>query len=165
MSNTKRTKATGVGSTMHDVDRPSRSESVHIPTDRPERIPVAGFRSKLEVFGLDTENYIHRWVKDVPGRLAQFELGWWEYVDKKDVTVGHRTVDKATEIGSSLVSYPAGQGEVLYLMRIAKEYYDEDQKAKANKLAMSEEQIYEAAKSKIGADESLSKLVQSSELR
>lgn len=165
MSNTKRTKATGVGSTLHESDRPSRSESVHAPEDRPQRIPVAGFRNKLGVYGLDTENYEHRWVKDLPGRIEQFKLGWWEFVDSKDCKVGHRTVDKSTEMGSSVVSFPAGHGEVLYLMRIAKEHYDEDQKTKAEKLAESEDQIYEQAKSKIGADENLSKLVKSSELR
>lgn len=95
-----------------------------------KRIPVSGNRDILSVEGKDP-NFVYRWVNDVDGRVDRFKLGGYEVVEH-DVEVGQRTVETSNGT-SSVVSKNVGVGRTAYLMRIPKEYYDEDQKVK-NKL-------------------------------
>lgn len=93
---------------------------------RKDRIPVSGNRDILTVKDKD-DNYEYRWVLDIPGRLEKFQDGGWEFV-KDDLEVGQDTVDRSTKLGSTLTKRSGLN--VLVLMRIRKEWYDEDQKAK-----------------------------------
>jgi len=101
---------------------------------RPKRIPVAeANRDKLHVAGLDHDNYIYRWVNDVPGRLDAFIQGWWEFVDQTGKPVGDGGIDQSAST-SSKFSKGVGTGQLAYLMRIPKEFWLEDQDKKEAKL-------------------------------
>lgn len=98
--------------------------------NRPVRVPVSeANRNKLVVAGLDQENYEHRWVNDVEGRLPMFLQGGWEFVDQNGNPVGDGGVDNSTGT-SSRFSKGVGRGVTAYLMRIPKDLYLEDQARK-----------------------------------
>ena len=100
---------------------------------RPTRIPVGAARDILTVHGQDP-NYVYRWVLDDPrrpGRLQRFKDGGYEVVTDTN-EVGMNTVDRGKKLGSA-ITRPDG-GSTLVLMRILKEWYDEDQALKAEKL-------------------------------
>ena|SRR3990167_9525864 len=94
---------------------------------RVKRTPVSGARDILTVRDKDP-NYVYRWVNSsVVGRVLKFQDGGYEVV-QANPEVGQNTVDKGTQLGST-VQRQSG-GSVLLLMRIKKEWYDEDQAAK-----------------------------------
>lgn len=90
------------------------------------RIPINGEHNILTVEGLDP-NYEYRWVNDEPGRIDRFKLAGYETVEH-DVTVGDATADTSSQVGK-VVTRPVGSGFTGYLMRIPKEYYEEDKAA------------------------------------
>ena len=97
------------------------------------RIPVGAARDILTVHGQDP-NYVYRWVLDDPkrpGRLQRFKDGGYEIVTDTN-EIGQSTVDRGKKLGSA-ITRPDG-GSTLVLMRILKEWYDEDQALKAEKL-------------------------------
>lgn len=94
---------------------------------RPKRTPISG-RNVLTVKGKDL-NYEYRIVNDSGDRIEMFKDAGWELVDGKDVTVGDRRVDRTTAEGSK-AQVSVGNGVKAFVMRIPKEYYEEDQKAK-----------------------------------
>lgn len=105
---------------------------------KPVRIPVGAARDILTVQGQDP-NYAYRWVLDDPkrpGRLQRFRDGGWEVVTDSN-EIGQNTVDRGKKLGSA-ITRPDG-GNTLVLMRILKEWYDEDQAAKADKIDALEE--------------------------
>lgn len=100
---------------------------------KPVRIPVGAARDILTVHGQDP-NYVYRWVLDDPkrpGRLQRFKDGGYEIVTDTN-EVGQSTVDRGKRLGSA-ITRPDGSS-TLVLMRILKEWYDEDQTAKAEKI-------------------------------
>jgi hypothetical protein len=66
-------------------------------------------------------------VNDTPGRVAEFLSMGYEHVEHGKV--GESRVDKRSADGS-LTQVPVGKGENGYLMRIPKEFWEEDQKTK-----------------------------------
>lgn len=94
---------------------------------RVKRTPVGGPRDILTVADQDP-NYVYRWVLDVPGRVQRFVDGGYEFV-QGNPEVGQNAVDRGTKVGST-VTRAGGSGQTLVLMRISKEWYDEDQKLK-----------------------------------
>lgn len=100
-----------------------------------ERVPVGAARDILTVQRQDP-NYVYRWVLDDPkrpGRLQRFLDGGYEVVTDAH-EVGQNTVDRAKKPLGSAITRPDG-GSTLVLMRILKEWYDEDQAAKADKIS------------------------------
>ncbi len=111
------------------TERPSRSEK--------KRIPVSGSnRDLLGVVGKD-ENYVYRWVNGTDSRIMRFKEGGWDLVEH-NVTVGERSSDTAAST-SSLITKDGGKGVTLYLMRILRDFYDEDQVAKRNRINKTED--------------------------
>ena len=107
---------------------------------RPKRVPVGAARDILTVQGQDP-NYVYRWVLDDPkrpGRLQRFKDGGYEVVTDTHEG-GMNTVDRGKKLGSA-ITRPDG-GSTLVLMRILKEWYDEDQALKAEKIASLEESM------------------------
>jgi len=104
---------------------------------RKERIPVNGNRDILTVSDKDP-NYEYRWVLDSPGRLDKFAQGGWEIV-KENLKVGETAVDSGARLGSAVTTSRGGQ--TLVLMRILKEWYDEDQMTKQEKVDATEEMM------------------------
>jgi hypothetical protein len=97
------------------------------PRGRVSRTRV-GQRNILTVKNKDP-NYEYRIVNDIGDRIAMFEEAGYELVDAADVQVGDKRVSKATPEGSK-AQVAVGGGNKGYVMRIRKEWYDEDQKAK-----------------------------------
>lgn len=106
---------------------------------RPSRTPINGRRSILGVKGKDP-NFEYRIVNDVNDRVNEFLERGYEVVTDGDVTVGDKRVGKVSATGSP-VEISVGQGTKALLMRIPKEYYEEDQKAKAANIAAIEADI------------------------
>lgn len=100
--------------------------------ERAKRTPVGGARDILTVMNKDP-NYVYRFVlSDIPGRVERFKQGGYEVV-VDDLEVGQRTVDRQTKLGSAVTAH-AGSGRQYVLMRILREWYEEDQKAKQDKV-------------------------------
>ena len=100
----------------------------------PQRIPV-GSGNKLAFEGRDP-NYAYRVVMDRPGRLGMFLQAGYEFCTDET-----RVADKGVAEGSAIdtrVTVNLGAGDVGYLMRIPKEYYDEDQARKFEKIKAQE---------------------------
>jgi hypothetical protein len=105
------------------------------PSVRPKRIPV-GYRNRFEVSNKDP-NFTYRIVKDAPGRVQEFLDGGYEPVDNKTTKLAAPRVDGGSSQGS-VNSVPLGGGDTGVLMRIPKEMYEEDQKAKMDALKQKE---------------------------
>ena len=120
--------------------------------DRRKRVPLGAQRIKGIVNNQDPKFHYH-WINDVPGRLDMALNGGYNFVAKDGVEVGD-TGDKNTNLGS-MVSQYAGRNESgafnRYLMRIKKEWYDEDQANKAGQIDNVDKAI-RAGKFKRGAN-------------
>jgi len=77
--------------------------------------------------------YHYHWVNDKPGRLSMALDGGYKHVPREGVSIGTDGT-KNSNLGSMVSQYAgrdeAGQPYMRYLMRIRKEWYDEDQKEK-----------------------------------
>lgn len=104
---------------------------------RPARIPV-GSGNKLEFDGKDP-NYMYRVVNDVPGRVNMFLQAGYEFC-----TTEQRVADKGIAEGTGAdtrIMVNSGHGIKSFLMRIPKEYYNEDQARKIEAVKKSEDQM------------------------
>lgn len=105
---------------------------------RTRRTRAYGPRDILAVANQDP-NYVYRWVSDDPsrpGRVERLKEIGYEVVTG-DVEVGDKAVDRNTKVGSA-VTRVGGGGVTLVLMRIPKEWFDEDQAAKQEKVDAQE---------------------------
>jgi len=98
--------------------------------NRPRRAPVDGHRSKLAVRGKDP-NFEYYIATDKDGRIQDLQDRGWEIVDDKSVTLGDRRVSRPSSEGSA-ITVDVGNGDTGYLMRIKREWYEEDQAVKQN---------------------------------
>jgi hypothetical protein len=108
------------------------AETQKAPSGRVKRQPV-GQRSRLTVTGKDP-NYEYRFVNDIGDRISMFQDAGYELVDQATHRIGDSRLDIAKPEGThasvSVGVQQNGQGQRAYLMRIKKEWYDEDQAAK-----------------------------------
>lgn len=105
------------------------------PSGRVRRTPV-GVRNVLTVGGKDPA-YEYRIVNDTGDRVEQFKSAGYEVVSAKDVTVGDRRVNAASAEGSS-ATVSVGGGSKAVVMRIKKEWYEEDQVRKQSDVDQTE---------------------------
>lgn len=118
---------------------PTRDTSV-----RKERIPVSSQRAPLRYKGLDHKNFVHRWVLDRDDRIAMFLDAGYDFVTPTEhgTKVGEPTVDSSSGTNSNRVTKSAGFGSLrLILMRIPREFYEEDQAKKQLEVDASEESM------------------------
>jgi len=122
----------------------SNNRATNRATNKPQRVPVSGQRDILTVYGKDS-NKQYRFVKDNDEggmRIQQYIRGGWNFTDPSGgIIVGEENVHKSKKGEGSIVRRPAGEGQWLYLMEIKKEWYDEDQAAKAEVVNQSESAI------------------------
>lgn len=99
---------------------------------RPKRIPISGDSRNVLTISDQDPNYVYRWVNDMKGgmRIRKFLAAGYDFVKDPNLEVGD-----GLEVGSisgmgDAIQREVGEGTISYLMRILKEYYDEDQNAK-----------------------------------
>lgn len=98
------------------------------PRGRPARKPI-GTRSRLGVTNKNPE-YEYRIVTDKDGRVDQFQEAGWELATGNE-SVGVSRLSQPSAEGS-VKQVHVGNGDKGVLMRIPKDWYEEDQKAKAD---------------------------------
>ena len=97
------------------------------PRGRVTRQPV-GVRGRLNVRNKDP-NYVYRIVNDEDGRVSLFEDAGYEVVTGGKETIGDSRLSQAKGEGTVAQAH-VGNGVKGVLMRIKKEWYDEDQQSK-----------------------------------
>ena len=112
------------------------------PLVRERRSPTAGPRDKLTVYDADP-NFVYRWVRNDEGRIQWFKERGYEVVTR-DQEVGQKTVDSGSQLGSAITKFGGGS-VTLVLMRILREWYDEDQAAKEEAIAATEKAMQDPA--------------------
>lgn len=111
------------------------------PSGRVQRTPV-GTRNVLTVSGKDP-SYEYRIINDSGDRVQEFLDAGYELVEKDSVRVGDKRVNAATAEGSK-AHLSVGQGQKAFVVRIKKEWYQEDQARKQAHV----NQLEEATKAK-----------------
>lgn len=105
---------------------------------RPKRVSVSDQRDKLNVLGLDTNNFYYRWVNDIDDRLLTFKNAGYEFVQKSEVkSLGDPTVDSSLGTDSRLRK-GVGGGRIAYLMKLPLEFKQEDDARKEAELLETE---------------------------
>lgn len=99
---------------------------------KPRRTNINGTRNVLTVSGKEP-GFEYRIVNDDGDRISQFEEMGYEVVKDQNIKVGDRRIANPTKEGSP-IQVSVGGGTKAYLMRISKEWYDEDQAAKARRV-------------------------------
>lgn len=97
------------------------------PSGRVTRTPL-GKRNVLTVKGQDP-NFHYRIVNDQGDRVQRFLDAGYELVSANDVQVGDKRVNQAKGTGSN-AEVSVGGGDKAFVMRIKKEWYEEDQNVK-----------------------------------
>lgn len=87
-------------------------------------------RGPQSILGDKDPDYVYRFVNDTGSRISNFKSAGYEFVEDKDLVVGDSRVFDPSDLGSAK-RVTSNDGTASYLMRIKKEYYDEDQAAKA----------------------------------
>lgn len=111
--------------------------------DRPDRTPLHDQKDKINIKEMDP-NYHYRWVTSNnptdPDRVERFKRGGYEVVGG-NVKVGDSTVEDLTTRSSGAVERYMGQGQKAVLMRIRRDWYEEDQAAKQKEIDALEQQM------------------------
>lgn len=109
--------------------------------NRPKRTPI-GRRNVLTVNKRDP-GFEYRWVNDEDGRIQMFEEAGYEAV-REPTDVGDPKAGDASQM-DSVCRKPVGGGTTAVLMKIPKEFYEEDQAAKEKQLAEKEKALLQEA--------------------
>jgi len=114
------------------------SQTQKAPSGRVRRSPV-GVRNRLSIKGQDPA-YVYRIVSDRNDNISlRLEEGY-EHVSADKVQVGDKRVNVAQGLGDH-ASLSVGNGETGYVMRIKREWYDEDQAAKRQEVRKTQDAI------------------------
>lgn len=113
------------------------------PAGRVRRTPLNG-RNVLTVSGKEP-GYEYRIVNDNGGRVQAFLDNGWETVEMKDVRIGDKRLGAPTSAEGTVATAAVGQGMQAYVLRIRKEWYDEDQQAKQEQINQIEAATKEKA--------------------
>ena len=101
-------------------------------TKRVTRKPLHS-RGPQSVSGEKDPNFHYRFVNDTGSRIQNFKEAGYELVVDQDLVVGDSNAVDITGLGSSK-RVVSNDGTVSYLMRTKKEFFDEDQQAKAKRI-------------------------------
>jgi hypothetical protein len=116
-----------------------------VRSTRVTRKPLAQMGPQA-ITGEKDPNFVYRFVNDTGSRIENFKRAGYELVTTDELTVGDARVYDSTDLGSSK-RVVSNDGTTSYLMRIKKEWYDEDQKAKADLLDEQEKAMTKEASS------------------
>ena len=101
-------------------------------------------RGPQSIAGEKDPNYVYRFVNDTGSRIANIQAAGYEIVKDDELTVGDSRVFDPSDLGSGK-KVTSNDGTVSYLMRIKKEYYEEDQAAKQNYINETERAMKQQA--------------------
>ena len=87
-------------------------------------------RGPQAIAGDKNPEFEYRFVNDTGSRIQNFKAAGYEFVTGDDLIVGDNRVSDATDLGSAK-RVISNDGTTSYLMRIKKEWYEEDQASKA----------------------------------
>lgn len=86
-------------------------------------------RGPQSISGDTDPNFVYRFVNDTGSRLPNFQQAGYELVQDTELLVGDSRVFDPSDIGTAK-KVTSNDGTVSYLMRIKKEWFDEDQAKK-----------------------------------
>ena len=89
-------------------------------------------------------NFQYRFVNDTGSRIANFQAAGYEFVEDADLRVGDSRVFDPSSQGSAKV-VTSNDGSKAFLMRIRKEWYNEDQAAKMERIKEQENAMKQTA--------------------
>lgn len=112
------------------------------PSGRVTRTPV-GQRNRLTVKGKDP-NYHYRIVNEIDDNVERMKELGYELVPADSVQVGDKRVNAPATMGS-YKQLSVGQGTKAAVMRIKKDWFEEDQAAKQTHIAELERSTKEKA--------------------
>jgi hypothetical protein len=101
-------------------------------------------RGPQSISGEKDPNYVYRFVNDTGSRVANFQSAGYELVQDDSLVVGDSRVFDPSDIGSAK-KVTSNDGTTSYLMRIKKEWHDEDQKAKQEHINETERAMKQQA--------------------
>jgi len=108
------------------------------------RTPVGTAKNILRISGGDPD-FMYRVVNDTGDRIEQLKERGYEIVQDTKVTVGTRRINNPTKEGTP-VQVSVGGGMKGFVMRIRKDWYDEDQAEKQRLVDEQERATIEKAK-------------------
>jgi hypothetical protein len=117
---------TGIKTMPNKVGRPKKQKV--------ERVPFGAHRTKLQV--PEIKGYKLRWINDVDGRPDEAIEGGYEFVLKDEVPrkIGQGNLHQDNSDINGRVSRVVSKGKTspirAFLMKIRKDWYEEDQSAK-----------------------------------
>lgn len=144
--------AAGVGEDSNDLvgDTPatrSQNERDIRRTATRERGVFNGTNKKLSVM-TEIPGYQLRWFNDTPGRIdAAVSRSWWDFVMQDEIALAdtNKVIDRNSDIGNKVraIVGVTDQNEPMYayLMKIKKEWFDEDQQDAAQKIRDGEKEM------------------------
>lgn len=106
------------------------------PESRVKRTPINA-RNVLTLSEMDP-GYAYRFVNDTGDRVQAFLDNGWEKVPAKNVRVGDKRIGQPGTEGSDATA-SVGQGIKAYVLRIRKDWYEDDQAAKQARVNATEE--------------------------
>ena len=95
-------------------------------------------RGPQSIVGDKDPDYVYRFVNDTGSRIANFQAAGYEFVEDSELKVGDSRVSDSSELGSAK-KVTSNDGTTSYLMKIKKEFHDEDQAAKAAQVDETEQ--------------------------
>lgn len=101
-------------------------------------------RGPQSIAGEKDPNFEYRFVNDTGSRVANFQAAGYEFVTDEQIIVGDSRVFDPSDIGSGK-RVTSNDGTVSYLMRIKKEWYQEDQLAKSSQVNETEKAMKQDA--------------------
>ena len=112
------------------------------PYEPPKKRVPLGTRNILTIDEAEKDPaYQYRLVSDKGDRIRRFRDAGWEVVSRREgMKVGDDQVGVGSSVGS-LVTKSVGGNTTGYLMRIKKEFYQEDQEAKAARIRQGESDL------------------------
>ena len=90
-------------------------------------------RGPQAISGDKDPNFHYRFVNDTGSRIHNFKEAGYEFVEESSMVVGDSRLADPTQLGSRK-SVISNDGTTSFLMRIKKDFYDEDQATKADQL-------------------------------
>lgn len=102
---------------------------------RKNRVPIGGRRTKLQLSQSDLESlkdYKVRWINDTGGRVLAAEAGGYEFCTPDEArSLGEGAIHQGnSDTGTRVSKVVDRHGTRAYLMKIPREFWEEDQKAK-----------------------------------